>query len=134
MTMPEHLFISSCDGALHDTRAPNWSATPLRPNYSRHHNAIASAADFKACLRAGQYAWPGGYQLYFITDDGATLSFESARENARQIIAALNAGDKRGGWHVAACDINYEDSDLVCDHSGRPIPSAYGDDEMEAGQ
>jgi hypothetical protein len=126
--MRDHLFISSCDGALHDTRAPNWSENPLRPNYSRHHSTIASAADFKACLRAGCFAWPGGYPLYFVTSDGAAISFESARANLREIISALQTGDKRSGWHVCACEINWEDSDLVCDHSGAAIPAAYGDE------
>jgi hypothetical protein len=30
------------------------------------------------------YAWPGGYPRYFITNDGAALSYNAAREN-RQI-------------------------------------------------
>lgn len=126
--MRDYFMISESDGALYDTRAANWANRPLRPNFARHHSDVKSAADFKACLRAGAYAWPGGYPLYFVTSDGAAISFESARENAREIIAALNSGDKRGGWHVAACAINYEDSNLICDHSGRPIPSAYGDE------
>lgn len=44
------------------------------------------------------FAWPGGYPRYFVTNDGA------------------------------ACDINWENPDLYCDHSGKPIPSAYGED------
>lgn len=126
--MRDYFMISECDGALYDTRAANWSQKPLRPNYARHHGRIESAADFKACLRASGFAWPGGYPLYFLTSDGAALSFAAARENAREIIAALNTGDKRSGWHVCACEINWEDSSLVCDHSGKPIPSAYGEE------
>ena len=122
--MLDHFFISDCDGALHDTRVANWSSPPLRANYQRHHTTIETVADFKATLRAGPYAWPGGYPLYFITSDGAALSFTAARDEYRLIV--LSSQEKAGdGWQIVACDVNYEDSDLVCDHTGQPIESAY---------
>lgn len=125
--MREHFFISSCDGALHDTRAPNWSAHPLRPNFARHHQRIASVADFKATLRAGQFAWPGGYQLYMICDDGAALCWACARKEAREIMPAIASKNRHDAqWRVVACEINYEDSDLTCDHCNKEIPAAYG--------
>lgn len=127
--MKPHLFISS-DGTLHDTRDSNWSANPLRVNFRRCHNRIESVADFKACLRAGPFTDLGGYPLYFITSDGGALSFESAQNEFRNIAESI-ATKSRDGWQVVACEINYEDSELVCDHSGKKIPSAYGDDESE---
>lgn len=130
--LPNHLFLCS-DGALYDTRAADWStATPLRATYSRHVAEIETTADFKACLRAGAHAWPGGYPLYFVTADGAALSFESARENAREIMLSLLSGDKQSGWHVVALETNWEDSELVCDHSGKRIESAYAEESGDA--
>jgi hypothetical protein len=125
--MQNHYFISETDGSLHDTRDPNWSSNPLRPNYRRHHSRISSIADLKATLRAGPYAWPGGYPLYFITNDGAALSFDSARTEF-SLIARSIEDNNNDGWRIVACDINYEDDSLYCDHTGDKIESAYGDD------
>lgn len=125
--MRDHFFIAN-DGSLHDTRNPRWATNPLRPNFLRTYGEIESVAEFKATLRAGGFAWPGGCPMCFVTSDGGALSFESARENAREIISALMSGDKRNGWRVCACEINWENSDLVCGHSGKAIPSAYGEE------
>jgi len=98
----------------------------LRENYAIQHHAIDSVADLKATLRAGPYAWPGGYPLYFITSDGAALSFESVRAELYQVIYSIRHS-LSDGWRVVACEANYEDAGLVCDHSGERIESAYGE-------
>lgn len=85
---------------------------------------IKTLSDFRAAMRNGAYAWPGGYPLYFITNDGAALSFEAVKENLRLVIESV-ANDLRDGWRVVACDVNWEGFDLTCDHTGQPIPSAY---------
>jgi hypothetical protein len=126
--LPKHFFVSSADGALHDTRKPGWHAKPLRENYSLTHREIKTVADLKATLRAGPYAWPGLYPLYFITSDSAALSFESARNEFRWIAQAIQEKDTRSGWCIVGCDVNWEDAELLCDHSGKRIESAYGED------
>ena len=124
--MREHFLASESDGSLYDTRVPDWSARPpLRAVFDRHYRTIKTAAEFKATLRAGPFAWPGGYPLYFVMSDGESMSFESARENMREIISAIAARDN-SGWRPIGVEINYEDSEMVCCHSGRPIESAYG--------
>lgn len=133
--LPEYLFVSSCDGALHDTRQKDWSKRPLRANYSRGHLRIKTVADLKATLRNGAYAWPGGYPLYLLCADGGTLHFDCARKNVRRIISAI--ADKAKGyrdpqWECVACDINWEDSDLYCDECNGKIESAYGGDSEES--
>lgn len=87
---------------------------------------IRSISDFRAAMRHGPYAWPGGYPLYFITSDGAALSFKSAKAERRNIIEAIH-DRSNNGWRVVAMEINWEDADLVCDHSGEQIESAYHD-------
>ncbi len=85
---------------------------------------IDTVKDFKTTLRS-PYAWPGGYPRYFITSDGATLSMKTAQEEFRLIASAIK--DKRDdGWRVTCCGINWEDTDLIDDHSGKLIESAYG--------
>ena len=85
-------------------------------------------AQFRAEIRAGQYAWPGGYHKFFVTTDGGVLSFDAARECRREILSALASGDHYSGWCVAGVDVNYGDQDLVCDHTGQLIERAYPED------
>lgn len=125
-TKPEHLFIG-CDGDLHDTRQPNWASHPLRENYSYTHNNIDTVAKLKATLRNGPYAWPGGYPMFFLTSDGGALSFDSVREELSNIIYAIKS-HASDGWRVVGCDVNWEDSNLVDDHSGELIEAVYSDD------
>lgn len=87
---------------------------------------IGEVWQLAATLRNGKYAWPGGYPLYFITSDGAALSFESVRENYSQIIDSI-AHKSHDGWRVVACAVNWEDDSLHCDHSGERIESAYAE-------
>lgn len=83
--------------------------------------------DLKSYLRNGPYAWPGGYPMYFITSDGAALSFSSVRGNFCSVLSSMRH-KVNDGWRVVGVDINWEDCELVCDHSGELIPSAYGED------
>ena len=91
---------------------------------------IDTISDFRRAMRNGPYAWPGGYPLYFITSDGCALSFDATKQNRRYILEAL-ASDSNDGWRVVATDINWE-GPLYCDHTGKQIESAYGDDERAA--
>lgn len=87
---------------------------------------IENTKDLKAALRNGEYAWPGGYPLFFITDDGATLSFDAVRSEYRQVLSAVKH-QSQDGWQVIGVDVNWEDADLYCDHTGKQIESAYGE-------
>lgn len=89
-----------------------------------------SVEQFNQELQAGPYAWPGGYHKYFITSDSAALSFQAATDNADTIREAIRDED-RGGWWVVAVDVNWEDPDLYCDHTGERIESAYAEGQAE---
>lgn len=102
----------------------------LRCNFSRTHREIRTVAEFKATLRAGPYAWPGGYPLFLITSDGATISFEGARKKFRSIVASIRA-NASDGWRVVGCDINYEDASMYCEVTGNRIESAYAEDDAK---
>lgn len=124
MTLSTHLFCSSTDGALFDTRMDGWQSHPIRPVYSMTYGAIDDTHKLRATLRAGAYAWPGGYPLYFVTSDGAALSFDAVRDN--YALCAASIRDKNDdGWRVTCTAINWEDQDLICEHTGKPIESAY---------
>ncbi len=89
---------------------------------------MMTMAQFRAEMRAGRYAWPGGYPRFFVTADGGVLSFGAARECRREILSALDRRDSSSGWAVDGVDVNYEDRELTCDHTGERIGCAYGDD------
>ena len=96
----------------------------IRTNYDRGHRLIESVSDLKSALRNGRFAWPGGYPLYFITSDGAAISFKTAREEFASVCDSIRRGID-DGWRVIAVEINYEDSALFCAHSDEKIESAY---------
>jgi len=89
---------------------------------------IETVEDFDKALDNGPFAWPGGYPMYFLCADGAALSFDAALENADLIRGAIAEKDNTGGWRVVGCDINWEDQDLFCAHTGKQIAPAYGKD------
>ena len=83
----------------------------------------------KQALR-NKYAWPGGYPLYLVTADGDALSIDAARDNWREICAAnMRQGWFSDSWRIVGVDINYEDPNLYCSHSGERIESAYAEDD-----
>lgn len=132
MALPDHLFTSSVDGALYDTRDPEWSQKPpVRKRYTRPAGQrLADLCDVKACLRAGAYTDVGGYPLYFITRDGAALSFAAVREQFKSVCYDF-LEDASTGWRVEAVEVNWEDFDLRCDHTGARIDSAHGEPDEE---
>ena len=130
MPMPEHLFVSDTDGALYDTRLQNWSKqAPLRAPYSSTFSIIHNMAELKATLRAGGYAWPGGYPLYFLCQDGSALSFSTVRKEFKLVVDAMQDPDLRNDWRVVACDVNWEDGDLYDAHTSERIAPAYDIEE-----
>ena len=91
----------------------------MKPDYT--------TKQLKAQLRAGPFAWPGGYPLYFVADDGEALSFDAVRDNFRSVLSSMRSRTN-DGWRVVGCEINYEDAGLYCAHTGKRIESAYTED------
>lgn len=87
-----------------------------------------TVAEFVERLTEGKHVWPGGYALYLVMADGEALSFEAAIENAVEIKQAIEDDDKTGGWLPIGFDVNWEDNELFCAHSGVKIEPEYIDD------
>jgi len=87
---------------------------------------IKNKTDLAKVLKNGPYAWPGGYPLFFITEDGAALSFDTVKAEIENVQHSIET-DSNDGWRVATVDVNWFDSNLLCDHSGQRIESAYND-------
>jgi len=87
--------------------------------------------DVEEALKNGPYAWPGGYPCFFVTNDGAALSFKTVEENIDDVREAMEDPNDSSGWRVEAVDVNWEDPNLIDDHSGERIESAYAEDDDE---
>lgn len=70
------------------------------------------------------HAWPGGYPVFHICDDGGYLCPACANDPANPI----HEDTPNDGWRIVASDINYEDPELYCDHCNERIPSAYAEE------
>lgn len=72
------------------------------------------------------YAWPGGYPIVYVMDDGETLCPDcvNTEENVHE-------GGNADGWRLEAYDIHYEGPPEVCAHCGKETESAYGDPESD---
>lgn len=86
---------------------------------------IQTIGDFRKAICHGAYAWPGGYPVFFLMSDGGALAYETAKTERRSILEALRDNDRRSGWLPIALEVNWEDANLFCAHSGEAIESAY---------
>lgn len=72
------------------------------------------------------YSWPGGYPKALITADGGCLCADCVKKEWRQICEE-SFENTNCGFRVAGVDVNYENTELYCDHCGKQMESAYGD-------
>ena len=98
------LFVTS-DG---DMVLPGEGFRVLRAGFARAHRDIDNGPQFRASLRAGPYAWPGGYALAFVCDDGGLLCFDCARSEVRIVLRALRTMNDRSGWRVVGMTGEHE--------------------------
>ena len=73
-------------------------------------------------LEYQSYAWPGGYEISYIAKDGGALCHQCAN---RELERTLDPDDDQ--FYIVDEFINWEDSDIYCDHCNRRIESAYGE-------
>ena len=71
-----------------------------------------------------RYAWPGGYELYAVTDDGGTLCAPCV-VTEWDTITASDPGD---GWYIVAWDhTGNTDDGVTCDHCARVVQEPWDD-------
>jgi len=71
--------------------------------------------------RLSQYAFPGGYPLYYYDKQHSVLCPACARKSDED-------ADELEGFRPAFVGINYEDADCYCQQCSERIPSAYAED------
>jgi len=89
----------------------------------RRDNAYAapgSSLSLRQCIR-DKYAWPGGYELFGVTSDGAALCCDCMRAEYHQI-AYARRHKVNDGWRVVGLDSTEACEEyLACDHCGRTL-------------
>jgi hypothetical protein len=68
-----------------------------------------------------RFAWPGGYALFAVTNDGGVLCADCVRSEYYQVAYSrrYNVDD---GWNIVAWDsMANNDEPVTCDHCGRTI-------------
>jgi hypothetical protein len=119
----KHLLLAS-DGDLVN---PDNAYATVRAKYRYTFQRIDNTLELRATLRAGSRTSIGGYPLYLMTHDGNALHFDCARREYRQVSWSIR-NHCSDGWQIGYCDINYENTDLYCEHCGKQIESAYGEE------
>lgn len=77
-------------------------------------------------VRRDVYAWPGGYAVALIMDDGGALCPECVRDNFASISWAHRNGCSNG-WRPLGVAFEHEtDEELSCDHCGRAVFNSEG--------
>jgi hypothetical protein len=90
--------------------------TVIREQYNHHHRSIATPRELASTIRAGKYAWPGGYEAFFITSDGGVICHNCAIAEYWNIVDSMRR-DISDGWRIvgAECSAN-TDGEINCDH------------------
>ena len=115
-------MVSECNGDLFDTRQVNWHKNPpLRPGYGKiKRDCKYDNMALKAAIRA-KFAWPGGYELFGITNDGAVICCDCMRREYH-LIAYSRKHKINDGWRVVAIDCAADyDSWVYCEHCNKTI-------------
>jgi hypothetical protein len=70
------------------------------------------------------FAWPGGYALVVLLDDGESIHVDCAKNNFAEI-ARSALGNYRDGWTPLDTFVNWEDNELCCASCNKRIISEY---------
>ena len=93
-------------------------SVPLRTNYKKHTIYINNGSELCASLRAGQYVFPGGYEIGYWTHDGAMICADCVKDNLESVIWSIR-NDCNDCWQVAGIDVCYEPQ--TCEHCNNQI-------------
>ena len=87
-----------------------------------------SSLELREYIRT-KYAWPGGYELFGIANDGAVLCCDCMRKEYYQI-AYSRRHNINDGWRIVAIDsaVNY-DIYIYCDNCNKTIVEGWEESE-----
>lgn len=68
------------------------------------------------------FAWPGGYPIYAVMNDGARLCYHCLTTETE-----VHEGGDADGWRFEGAEVFWEGPTDACGHCGTELESAYGD-------
>ena len=93
-------------------------STPLRTDFKRHHRHITTGRELRSSIRAGAFAWPGGYDIGFICDDGGLLCHGCVKAELYNITHSIRT-ECSDGWRVVGAAIIEEHDN--CSHCNKSL-------------
>jgi hypothetical protein len=102
----------------------------MKTPHHRNSKAIDALQQVKEAIR-NEYAWPGGYPLSIICNDGAAICPNCAKANWHSIAHDTLKG-WRTGWDVAGAQILWEGGNC-CEQCNANLDAYPADEEMEVG-
>ena len=92
----------------------NW--TVVREQYNYHHHSITIPRELASTIRAGEYAWPGGYAVFFIASDGGAICHDCTVAEYSNIVDSIRR-DISDGWRIVGAEYSSDiDDEMYCDH------------------
>ena len=113
-TEPKHVLVGDC-GKYYESANSAHSFMLLMPQVQFSH------------LEWLSYAWPGGYQIHYVTKDCGVLCHNCAND---EIMRTIDPDDEQF-YIVKDGGVHWEGPPIYCDHCGREIESEYGDPDAE---
>lgn len=89
---------------------------------------IDSYEDLLAWVKAGRYTSIGSYPVFFLMGDGEAVSYDAVVAELDRIREGFEDGEAE--WTVVGAEINWENPELYCGHTGERIESAYAEEEV----
>jgi hypothetical protein len=83
-----------------------------------------------------KFAWPGGYPVYYLAREGwrndETGELELSQYDRSEFVCCADCagGKSRRDIILTDSNVNWEDSDLMCDNCSQRIESAYAEKRM----
>ena len=88
-----------------------------------HKNEIKRFFDFTR----NPYAWPGGYEIAMVTDDGELICHDCAKDERSNVVWSI-CHEVNDGWRPVAYEAFYEGGNH-CVHCNRNLDN-YGDEQV----
>ena len=88
---------------------------------------MITSTELKEYIRSNGIAFPGGYHVIALMNDGEIACYKGIRDNFKRILRAIWEGNMRDQWAVRGFEVHWEGSPLTCCITGGTIESEYGD-------
>lgn len=100
----------------------------------KYHNLNRANTIILKSLIREPYAWPGGYERFAITTDGAILCPYCLKKEFHTVMHSTKY-QYRDGWEVAGCGYigDYDDEMITCDHCNRNLATTCYQDYIISG-